>query len=70
MDKKSGNIGLDQRYRDLDGVIRQKNANTRIDTLRKIYGDNFAKGYRGNMKLDTLLEHAGTKTLSEYLKRG
>jgi hypothetical protein len=61
--------GLDGRHRDLDGEIRQKNSNTRIDTLRKTYGDDFAKGHRGDMKLDTLLDNSGVRSLSEYLKR-
>jgi hypothetical protein len=61
--------GLDSRYRDLDGEIRQKNGNTRVDTLRKTYGDDFAQGSRGDMKLETLLENSGTRSLSEYLKR-
>jgi hypothetical protein len=61
--------GLDGRRRDLNGEIRQKNGNTRVDTLRKTYGDDFAKGHRGDMKLDTLLDSSGTRSLSEYLKR-
>jgi hypothetical protein len=32
--------GLDDRYRDNDGQTRAKNGNTRIDTLREIYGSN------------------------------
>ena len=30
--------GLDDRCRDKDGEIRRKNGNTRVDTLREIYG--------------------------------
>jgi hypothetical protein len=62
-------LGLDHRYRDLDGEIRQKNSSTRIDTLRKTYGKEFARGYRGDMKLTTLLDNSGFRSLSEYLKR-
>jgi hypothetical protein len=62
-------VGLDHRHRDLNGEIRQKNGNTRIDTLRQTYGDDFAKEYRGDMRLDTLLDNAGVRSLSEYLKR-
>jgi len=62
-------VGLDHRYRDLSGEIRQKNGNTRVDTLRKTYGEDFARGSRGDMKLDTLLEKTGARSLSEYLKR-
>ena len=61
--------GLDGRHRDLNGEIRQKNGNTRVETLRKTYGDDFAKGYRGDAKLDTVLDGSGVRSLSEYLKR-
>jgi hypothetical protein len=60
---------LDGRLRDLDGEIRHKNSNTRIDTLRSTYGKGFARGYRGDAKLDTLLDNSGVRSLSEYLKR-
>ncbi len=66
MAKKSG---LDDRLRDLDGEIRRKNSITRIDTLRKTYGREFARGYRGDTKLETLLDNSGVRSLSEYLKR-
>jgi hypothetical protein len=66
MAKKSG---LGDRLRDLDGEIRQKNSSTRIDTLRKTYGKSFAHGYRGDTKLETLLDNSGVRSLSEYLKR-
>lgn len=61
--------GLDHRYRDLNGEIRQKNGNTRVDTLRRTYGDDFAKEHSGDMRLDTLLDSSGARSLSEYLKR-
>jgi hypothetical protein len=61
--------GLDGRHRDADGQIRHKNGNTRIDTLRETYGENFARGYRGDMKLDTLLNRESAASLRGYLKR-
>jgi hypothetical protein len=61
--------GLDGRSRDANGEIRHKNGNTRIDTLRETYGDNFAKDYRGDMKLETLLERTSSDSLSDYLKK-
>lgn len=61
--------GLDGRHRDADGQIRHKNGNTRVDTLRETYGENFGKGFRGDMKLETLLERTGSSTLTEYLKK-
>ena len=60
--------GLDHRHRDIDGEIRRKNGNTRVGTLRKTYGPEFAKGFRSDMKLETLLEHAGSKSLSRFRK--
>jgi hypothetical protein len=69
MVRRSCNTGLDDRCRDLNGEIRQKNGSTRIDTLRRTYGEDFAAGHRGDMKLDTLLDRAGAKSLTDYLKR-
>jgi hypothetical protein len=61
--------GFDGRERDEDGRIRTKNGATRIRTLRNIYGDDFAAGFRGDMKLDTLLDLNGSKSLSDYRKK-
>jgi hypothetical protein len=33
----SNRTGLDGRHRDENGEIRQKNGNTRVETLRKTY---------------------------------
>lgn len=60
---------IDNRCRDLNGEIRRKNSSTRIDTLRKTYGEEFARGYRGDMKLGTLLDNSGVRSITEYLKR-
>jgi Protein of unknown function (DUF2442) len=61
--------GLDGRSRDTDGEIRRKKGDTLVGTLRQRYGDNFARGFRGDMKLDTLLDRTGAKSLDDYLKR-
>lgn len=61
--------GLDGRHRDANGQIRSKNGNTLVDTLRDTYGDDFAKGRRSDMKLETLLEHTGSSSLSDYLRK-
>jgi hypothetical protein len=61
--------GLDGRHRDANGEIRHKNSNTRLDTLRETYGDGFAKGYRGDMKLETLLERTSSTSLRDYLRK-
>lgn len=64
------NAGLDERCRDKDGAIREKNGNTRVDTLRETYGDDFAPGLRGDAHLRTLLDRTGSRSLSDYLKNG
>jgi hypothetical protein len=61
--------GLDDRCRDNNGEIRHKNGATRIGTLRETYGENFASGARNDMKLDTLLERTGSRSLSQLLKK-
>ena len=68
MASKPRHHGLDDRARDNDGEIRRKNGNTRVDTLRETYGEDFAPGARGDMHLDTLLDRTGAKSLSDYLK--
>jgi len=61
--------GLDGRQRDRDGEIRKKRSDTKVDTLRKEYGPNFAKGYRGNVQLGTVLKREGFETLDQLLKK-
>jgi hypothetical protein len=60
--------GLDDRHRDENGQTRAKNGNTRIDTLRETYGEDFADGMRGDAHLNTLLDRVGCDSLSEYLR--
>jgi hypothetical protein len=69
MEKKSCDVGLDARCRDLDGSIREKRGDTLVGTLRAIYGDDFAPGRRADMRLDTLLEEEGARSLSRLLKK-
>jgi hypothetical protein len=61
--------GLDDRCRDSNGEIRHKNGATRVGTLRQTYGDGFAPGARSDMKLDTLLDRTGAKSLSQLVKK-
>lgn len=62
------NKGLDGRQRDENGQIREKRGDTLVGTLRQEYGDNFAKGYRSDTKLQTVREDTG-KSLSEIVKK-
>jgi hypothetical protein len=69
MANRKCSTGLDNRCRNEDGRIRAKNGNTRVDTLREIYGPDFAKGIRGDAHLSTVFERTGTESLSDY-RRG
>lgn len=69
MSKRDCNPGLDDRCRDEDGEIRHKRRDTLVKTLRKDYGDDFAKGYRSDAELGTVLEREGVDTLSQLLKK-
>jgi len=60
---------LDDRHRDQDGRISEKHGNTRVDTLRDIYGEGFAPGWRGDAHLRTVLDDVGVDTLSQYRKK-
>jgi hypothetical protein len=60
--------GLDGRQRDGNGEIREKRSDTQVGTLRKEYGDNFAKGYRSDTHLGRVREDTG-KSLSELVKK-
>lgn len=61
--------GLDGRQRDQDGEIRRKRSDTKVETLRKEYGDGFAKGYRSDAKLGTILKGEHAKSLDQLLKK-
>jgi hypothetical protein len=69
MAKRHFPTGLDGRMRDHDGEIRKKRSDTKVDTLRDIYGPDFAKGYRSDATLGTVLEREGANTLDELLKK-
>jgi hypothetical protein len=60
--------GLDGRQRDENGQIREKRGDTRVGSLRQEYGDNFAKGYRSDTKLETVRQNTA-KSLSELVKK-
>ncbi|CAM3148069.1 Uncharacterised protein [Legionella steigerwaltii] len=60
--------GLDNRSRDKGGTIRKKRNDTKIKTLRNLYGKNFAPSYDSDETLKILLEKEHKKSLSEFLK--
>jgi hypothetical protein len=61
--------GLDDRCRDQNGEIRHKRSDTLVGTLRKEYGEDFAKGIRSDAKLGTVLDKTGAESLSDLLKK-
>ena len=64
-----GRRGLDGRHRDKGGRIEKKHGNTRVGSLRKEYGEGFAKDHRKDMMLKTLLKETGSTSLHEYLRQ-
>jgi hypothetical protein len=69
MSKDHCKTGLDDRCRDQNGEIRHKRSDTLVGTLRKEYGEDFAKGTRSDATLGTVLDKTGTGSLSELLKK-
>lgn len=51
-------------------MFRRKRADTRIASLRKLYGDDFAAEFRSDAKLSTVLDRSGVSSLSELLRLG
>ncbi len=66
--KQDRDAGLDERCRDENGTIRRKRSDTRISTLRRQYGEDFAADIRSDATLGTVLDRAGVESLSEYLR--
>jgi hypothetical protein len=67
--KASAKKALDGRHRDKTGRIDKKHGNTLVGTLRKTYGEHFAKGRRSTLMLKTLLKETGTESLHGYLAK-
>jgi hypothetical protein len=61
--------GLDGRHRDQDGEIRRKRSDTLVRTLREEYGSGFAKGYRADAELGTVLKKENANSLHELLNK-
>jgi hypothetical protein len=61
--------GLDKRHRDKSGEISRKKSNTLVRTLRKEYGEDFAKGYRADATLGAVLKKEKVESLHDLLKR-
>lgn len=66
--RKGRRLGPTGRAHKNGAQIPEQSGDTRIDTLRKTYGDSFAPGIRGDAHLQTLLDLTGSRSLSDYLK--
>jgi hypothetical protein len=60
--------GLDGRHRDKDGEIDRKRSDTRVDTLRETYGDDFLSDFRGDAHLGTVLDETGADSLTDLVR--
>ncbi len=49
-------------------AFRQKSGDTKVSALRKTYGPDFAKEFRSDAKLGTVLKRTGAKSLVDFLK--
>jgi hypothetical protein len=61
--------GLDKRHRDKDGEISRKKSNTLVRSLRREYGNDFAKGYPPDATLGSVLKKEKVNSLHDLLKR-
>jgi hypothetical protein len=55
-------------HRDKTGEISRKHGNTQIQTLRRVYGEDFAKGKRSDLKLSDVLQELDHTSLSRLLR--
>jgi hypothetical protein len=60
--------GLDNRHRDKDGEINRKHGNTLVSTLRQTYGQDFASGTPGNVRLSEVLRTLDEPSLSRLVR--
>ena len=56
-----------QRARTAEGTLREKRGDTHVGTIENLYHVDF--GVRSDMRLDTLKQQEGVKTLSELLDK-
>lgn len=59
---------IDGRHRDRNGELSKKHGNTLVRTLRKSYGEDFAKGFSETTKLSDVLQTLDEPSLSKLVK--
>ena len=67
--KENYDTGGNNRDRDNSGEIRHKRSDTLVGTLRQTYGSDFAKGYRSDATLGSVLKNEKAGTLAALIKR-
>ena len=60
--------GLDGRHRDTNGQISEKHGNTKVSTVRSIYGEGALPGWRSDAKLETVRNATG-KSLTQLIRQ-
>jgi hypothetical protein len=60
--------GLDDRHRDKNGEISRKHGDTLISTLRQTYGQSFAPGFGGNLRLSEVLDTLDEPSLGQMVR--
>jgi hypothetical protein len=70
LDEVAKELGISKsRQKKLENLVEEIiAARTRVDKLRKTYGEDFGQEVRGDAKLETLLERTGYESLSDYLR--
>ena len=57
------------RQKKIENLVKEIIARrTRVDALRKTYGEHFGQEVRGDAKLETLLQRTGYESLNDYLR--
>lgn len=59
--------GLDTRHRDKDGEVSRKHGDTKVATLRKIYGLEFAPGFEEGRTLRQILADLDETSLTKIV---
>lgn len=70
LDDVAKELGIPKsRQKKIESLVKEIIARrTRVDTLRKTYGEDFGQEVRGDAKLKTLLERTGYESLKDYLR--
>ena len=64
----TGDAPLHGRHRDKNGEVSRKHGNTLVGTLRKTYGQGFAKGHGDHEKLNDLLHELDEPSLRQLIR--